>query len=242
MIQNKFTEFKKTEVMLPFYTKAFDTLQAVLEEQKMHAMFGKFRQMYQEVTIENTLKLLLRSKLAFHSRKILIDIFDAIMKYELNVKEVQKLLDEQTAYKMEVGQLAHVKLMAGRMKEAGEKVFQQIKLLKQDKKSNYNQTFVFKKKDIIKQMKSDMNEISQLIEVLRPKRRAESPDSEKKGRYTAGIEDVPSSTSTEQSNRASSNNFNAATEPYWEPTQSMKNQEKVKLRENRYKQKQKKPE
>ena len=46
MIQHKFNEFKKTEVMLPFYTKALDTLQAVLEEQKMHAMFGKFRQMY----------------------------------------------------------------------------------------------------------------------------------------------------------------------------------------------------
>lgn len=46
MIQKKFNEFKKTEVMLPFYTKALDTLQAVLEEQKMHAMFGKFRQMY----------------------------------------------------------------------------------------------------------------------------------------------------------------------------------------------------
>lgn len=43
MIQNKFNEFKKTDVMLPFYTKAFDTLQAVLEEQKMNSMFGKFR-------------------------------------------------------------------------------------------------------------------------------------------------------------------------------------------------------
>ena len=72
-------------------------------------------------------------------------------------------------------------------------------------------------------MKSDLSEIGKLIDVLRPKRRVDSPDSEKKGRYTAGIEDVPSSTSTEQSNRAISNNFNAATEPYWEPTQSMKN-------------------
>ena len=58
--------------------------------------------MYIEVTIENTLKLLLRSKLAFHSRKILLDIFDAIMKYEVSVKEVQKLLDDQKVYKMEV--------------------------------------------------------------------------------------------------------------------------------------------
>ena len=45
--------------------------------------------------------------------------------------------------------MAHVKLMAGRMNAAGDKVYQQIKLLKSDKKSNYNQAFVFKKKDLI---------------------------------------------------------------------------------------------
>jgi hypothetical protein len=33
MIKDRFQEFKKTETMLPFYTKAFETLQALLQEQ-----------------------------------------------------------------------------------------------------------------------------------------------------------------------------------------------------------------
>ena len=74
--------------MLPFYSKAFETLQALLAEQQMTAMFAKFSKMYSEVTIENTLKLLLRCKLAFQSRQILIDIFTAVDKYQASVKEV----------------------------------------------------------------------------------------------------------------------------------------------------------
>jgi hypothetical protein len=66
---------------LPFYTKAYETLQALLLEQQMIELFAKFSKMYSEVTIENTLKLLLRCKLAFQSRVILTDIFNAISKY-----------------------------------------------------------------------------------------------------------------------------------------------------------------
>ena len=66
-------------------------------------------------------------------------------------------------------------------------------------------------------MKSEVSEISKLIEVLRPKRRKDSPDSDKKGRYAAGLEDVPSSTSSESSvGNGSRSNINAATELYWE--------------------------
>jgi len=39
---------------------------------------AKFAKMYSEVTIEHTIKLLLRCKLAFHTRSTLIEIFQAI--------------------------------------------------------------------------------------------------------------------------------------------------------------------
>ena len=105
------------------------------------------------------------------------------------------MLDRQTAYKLEIEELAHIRLMAGRMREAGNIVFHHIKLLQADKKSTYNQGFIYKKQDLIMVIKSEVNEIHQLIDVLRPKRRPDSPDSEKRGRYTAGFEDVPSSSS-----------------------------------------------
>ena len=170
----------------------------------MIELFAKFSKMYSEVTIENTLKLLLRCKLAFQSRVILADIFNAINKYEASVKQVQDLLDKQTAYKLEIEELAHIRLMAGRMREAANIVFHHIKILQADKKSSYNQSFIYKKKDLIFVIKSEINEITQLIDVLRPKRRPDSPDSEKRGRYMAGIEDVPSSSSQETMSKADS--------------------------------------
>ena len=225
--------------MLPFYTKAYETLQALLLEQQMIELFAKFSKMYSEVTIENTLKLLLRCKLAFQSRVILTDIFNAISKYEASVKQVQDLLDRQTAYKLEIEELSHIRLMAGRIKEAGNVVFHQIKILQSDKKSSYNQSFLYKKKDMIFVIKNEINEIAQLIDVLRPKRRPDSPDSEKRGRYMAGVEDVPSSSSQETMSKQDSQNLNQATEFHWEPTASMMREEKEQQRQERYLNKQK---
>jgi len=65
MMRNKFTEFKRTDIMRPFYIKAAETLRTLLAEQNMDHLFMKFKRMYREITIENTLKLLLRCKLAF---------------------------------------------------------------------------------------------------------------------------------------------------------------------------------
>jgi len=74
-------------------------------------------------------------------------------------------------------------------------------------------------------MKSEMAEIRKLVDVFRPKRRCDSEDSEKRGRYTRGEEDVPSDTSEAESQDGADQN--AATEPYWEGTSSMKVQEKT---------------
>ena len=147
-------------------------------------------------------------------------------------------MDRQTAYKLEIEELAHIRLMAGRMREAGNIVLHHIKQLQADKKSSYNQVFIYKKQDLILVIKSEVNEIHQLIDVLRPKRRPDSPDSEKRGRYTAGIEDVPSSSSQSMS-KEDSTNLNQATEFHWEPTSSMRREDKEAQRQDRYIQKQK---
>ena len=55
----------------------------------MTEMAAKFSRMYSEMTIENTIKLLLRCKLAFNSRKVLVDVFEALNRYETSTKELQ---------------------------------------------------------------------------------------------------------------------------------------------------------
>jgi len=43
------------------------------------------------------------------------------------------------------------------MKEAGNFVFHHIKILQADKKSNFNQSFLYKKKDLILVIKNEIN-------------------------------------------------------------------------------------
>lgn len=81
MIKVKYNHFKRTDAMVPFYRKAMATLMFLLSEQQMTAMIFKFQKMYEQVTIENTLKLLLRCKLAFAARKALIETFEAVKSY-----------------------------------------------------------------------------------------------------------------------------------------------------------------
>ena len=69
------------------------------------------------------------------------------------------------------------------MFESGEKVLQQIKLLRADHKSHYRQTFVFKKKDLVKFTKYEVNEIRKLVNLFRVKRTQKSEDSQEPVRY-----------------------------------------------------------
>ncbi len=68
----------------------------------MDHLFTKFKKMYREITIENTLKLLLRCKLEFHTRRLLLGIFESIMKYELCASDMKYLLEKQHTYKVDM--------------------------------------------------------------------------------------------------------------------------------------------
>ena len=76
MIRRNFDQYKRTDLMAPFHIKAMETLVTLLTEQGLDAAIPKFKKLYKEITIENTLKLLLRCKLMFHARKFFLEIFE----------------------------------------------------------------------------------------------------------------------------------------------------------------------
>ena len=127
MMRNKFDEYKRTDMMAPFHIKATETLTTLLTEQGLEAAIPKFKNLYREITIENTLKLLLRCKLMFHARKFFLEIFEQIIWYELASKETRQALADKESYKLDVLELNELKLQSGRMYAAGEKVIMQIK-------------------------------------------------------------------------------------------------------------------
>jgi hypothetical protein len=74
MMKNKYKDFKRSDIMRPFYLKAQITLEELFKEQGQDTHFQKLMYKYKEVTIENTMKLLIRCKLNFHCRLSLFEI------------------------------------------------------------------------------------------------------------------------------------------------------------------------
>jgi hypothetical protein len=63
------------------YQKALNTLKFLLKQQNS-LKFEKIKELYSEVTLENTLKLMIRCKLAYESRKKVLQMFRSIHFYE----------------------------------------------------------------------------------------------------------------------------------------------------------------
>ena len=63
------------------------------------------------------MKLLIRSKLAFHARQMIIDILKMVITYELNAVDLKNLIDSCISYR--ITQEDHDKLL-----KAGNKVFE----------------------------------------------------------------------------------------------------------------------
>ena len=65
--------------------------------------------MYREVTLENTLKLIIRCKLAFNSRTMLVQCFDLHRKYSEKVTNLKIIIDKQQSYKIEQEKFDEIK-------------------------------------------------------------------------------------------------------------------------------------
>jgi len=64
-IKTSYKDFKRTDIMRPFYLKALGTLRKLLQHLEKPDTYHRVCQEYKEVTLENTIKLLLRCRLAY---------------------------------------------------------------------------------------------------------------------------------------------------------------------------------
>lgn len=55
---------------------------------------------YKEITIENTMKLLIRCKLSFHARSMIIEILNTLINYEVSALKLKEILDNHNLYKI----------------------------------------------------------------------------------------------------------------------------------------------
>ena len=74
--RQSFTELAHQNIFGPIYMRGLLTLKFLFNEQAMeHSKFQKIRELYGEVSLENTLKLLIRCQILFSSRLDLLKLF-----------------------------------------------------------------------------------------------------------------------------------------------------------------------
>jgi len=92
MVKNSLEEFKQGEMMRPYYLRGRATLIKLLQEISQDQLAHDYTEKYKEINIENTLKMLLRCKLQFHTRDLLVSIYCEITKYEVLARQLKEIL------------------------------------------------------------------------------------------------------------------------------------------------------
>lgn len=75
-------------------------MKELFSEQTHEPLFQKLMHKYREITIENTLKLLIRCKLAFQSRAALFDILRQLLTYEVHALQFKEMVGNHIIYKV----------------------------------------------------------------------------------------------------------------------------------------------
>ena len=92
--KEKQDSLRNQEDIKPYYAKSMSTFKYLQEEQAIDtSRFHRIRELYKEITLENTLKLLLRCKIAYDNRRRLLAVFLCHGEWERQCGKLQKLLD-----------------------------------------------------------------------------------------------------------------------------------------------------
>ena len=87
-------------MMKPFYLRGKATLIELFTETKQESSIAELSKKYQMCTLTNTLKILLRCKLQFYTRDLLVAAFQEIMVYEASASELKEFLSQFDTYKI----------------------------------------------------------------------------------------------------------------------------------------------
>ncbi len=95
MARMRARDFKTTETLKPFYLKSIMTLRYLLnQELDMPHLYQKYINTYDQITYENTLKLLLRCRLFFKARQVLVELFQMLLKRQDVVNQLKQKISE----------------------------------------------------------------------------------------------------------------------------------------------------
>lgn len=131
--------------MKPFYMKALDTLKFLLVEQSIEPIYDRVAEEYKEITLENTMKLLIRCKLAFSSRNSLITIFQMIDVYDQEMDKIKEMIENRQSHKILKKEFDEIQAQTRIVMESAAKALKQAESMKRSSHRQFkNKNIVFK--------------------------------------------------------------------------------------------------
>ena len=92
------SKYEDEKVHAPIYVQAMVTLKYLFEEQQVdQTKLLKVRQLYGTISLDNTVKLLLRCKIIFAARLALMDVFDTINRLKVSDDLLKNYITEAVA-------------------------------------------------------------------------------------------------------------------------------------------------
>lgn len=94
MMKNRYKDFKKSDMVRPFFIKAMQTLEVLCAEMGIEGLYQKVHQQFNnDVNIENTFRLLIRAKLIFSARSLILTILTHITTHELTLTSLLDMIE-----------------------------------------------------------------------------------------------------------------------------------------------------
>ena len=86
LIQNRYRDFKRSQYLSEFFQSASFTLYILTQHMYLpYAYFSKVISKYEEITYENTIKLIIRCKILYEAREIISEIIKMIYEREYSL-------------------------------------------------------------------------------------------------------------------------------------------------------------
>ena len=89
--------------------KALDTLNFLMSEQTLEPIYERVALEYREVTLENTMKLLIRCKLTYNSREMLMRMYKLCDEHKVSSDKIKKFIDSAPGYRLFQEQLDEIR-------------------------------------------------------------------------------------------------------------------------------------
>lgn len=94
-VKSRYNTKEYDKSVAPFYKKAMATLGELMFSMSLVSIFRSIEEMYNKISVTNTLKLLIRCRLLFDARRQVLEIFERIRMFKLLKTKVKNLISFQ---------------------------------------------------------------------------------------------------------------------------------------------------